>query len=86
MKTDGEATERVFKTQDEAVDAAKQSLRKSGGGEVVIHRRDGRIRDLDTVGKGAHGRDVKLPPRGGRLSRSEVRDAVWNGSKAIRAK
>jgi hypothetical protein len=36
-------------TQANAEKAAKQDLRRKSGGEVVIHGRDGRIRDKDTV-------------------------------------
>lgn len=39
-------------TQANAERAAKRDLSKSGGGEVVIHRPDGRIRDKDTVPPG----------------------------------
>lgn len=46
-------------TQAEAEARAKQILGNSGGGEAVIHRRDGRIRDSDTV---PPGRDP-FPPR-----------------------
>lgn len=46
-------------TQSEAEEAAKElASRTPGGGEVVIHRPDGRIRDSDTVGR----RDP-FPPR-----------------------
>ena len=38
-----------FLTQAEAEKAAKQFSHNSGGGEVRIHGRDGRIRDSDTV-------------------------------------
>lgn len=46
-------------TQDAAVDRARTIVGNSGGGEVVIHRPDGRIRDSDTV---APGNDPN-PPR-----------------------
>lgn len=36
-------------TQKEAEQAAKSFLTNSGGGEVRIHGRDGKIRDSDTV-------------------------------------
>lgn len=39
-------------TQGEAIDRAREIVRNSGGGEVVIHGRDGRIRDSDTVPPG----------------------------------
>jgi hypothetical protein len=46
------------KTQAAAERAAKKIVGKAGGGEVVIHGRDGRIRDKDTV---APGRDPNPP-------------------------
>lgn len=39
----------TFSTQSEAERSAKTFARNSGGGEVRIHGRDGRIRDSDTV-------------------------------------
>ncbi len=36
-------------TQRAAEKIAKEYSSNSGGGEVVIHRRDGRIRDKDTM-------------------------------------
>lgn len=72
------------KTKAAAEKAAKKIVRNAGGGEVLIHGRDGRIRDSDTVGKGRVGREIKDAPRGGQLTKSEVRDAVLNGSKALR--
>ena len=41
-----------FDTQAEAETRAKEILGRSGGGEAVIHRPDGRIRDSDTVAPG----------------------------------
>ena len=46
-------------TQAEAEARAKEIVGNRGGGEVVIHGRDGRIRDSDTV---APGNDPN-PPR-----------------------
>jgi len=46
-------------TQAEAIDRAREILGNTGGGEVVIHGRDGKIRDSDTV---APGNDPN-PPR-----------------------
>jgi Uncharacterized protein conserved in bacteria (DUF2188) len=40
---------RVYENQRDAVLAAREALRNSGGGELIIHGRDGRIRDKDTV-------------------------------------
>jgi len=39
----------VVNTQNEAEKQAKELLAKWAGGEVVIHRVDGKIRDKDTV-------------------------------------
>ena len=39
-------------TQAEALDRARQIVRNLGGGEVVTHGKDGRIRDSDTVPRG----------------------------------
>lgn len=46
-------------TQADAIDRARQILQGDGGGEIVIHRQDGTIRDSDTV---PPGRDPN-PPR-----------------------
>lgn len=47
------------RTQGAAERAAKQDLARNGGGEAVIHGRDGRIRDSDTVAPG----NDPFPPR-----------------------
>lgn len=39
-------------TQAEAIDRAREIVSNTGGGEVVIHGRNGRIRDSDTVSPG----------------------------------
>jgi uncharacterized protein YdaT len=44
------------RTQQEAIEVARQIARNQGS-EVVIHRPDGRIRDKDSYGKDPH------PPR-----------------------
>ena len=46
-------------TQADAEARAKEMLAREGGGEVVIHRPDGRIRDSDTVPPG----NDPCPPR-----------------------
>lgn len=46
-------------TQADAERRAKEIVRNAGGGEVRIHRRDGRIRDSDTVAPG----NDPYPPR-----------------------
>lgn len=39
-------------TQGDAIDRARDIVRKDGGGEVRIHNRKGRIRDSDTIPPG----------------------------------
>ena len=41
-----------FDRQSEAIDRARTIVRNTGGGEVVIHDRGGRVRDSDTVPPG----------------------------------
>jgi hypothetical protein len=45
--------------QDQAIDRAREIIGNTGGGEVVIHGRDGQIRDSDTVPPGHD----PFPPR-----------------------
>lgn len=42
-----------FDTQGDAIDRAREIVHNDGGGEVVIHRPDGTIRDSDTVPPGS---------------------------------
>lgn len=59
VKKPGVSTpESHHRTQGTAEQRAKQQVRHEGGGEVRIHRPDGRIRDSDTV---APGRDPHPP-------------------------
>ncbi len=52
-KAGGKRASRTTKTQKEAEKIAKELCGNSGGGEVVIHRKDNnRIRDKDTVAPG----------------------------------
>lgn len=46
-------------TQREAIDRAREILQNQGGGELVIHGENGRIRDKDTINHPDH-----FPPRG----------------------
>ena len=41
----------LHEKQSDAAAAAKQNLLKSGGGELKIKGRDGKIRSKDTIGK-----------------------------------
>ena len=47
-------------TQAGAIGRARDIVHNTGGGEVVIHGRNGRIRDSDTVSPGNH----PDPPKG----------------------
>lgn len=47
------------KTQSDAVLRAAEIVHRAGGGETVIHGRDGRIRDSDTIRPGKD----PFPPR-----------------------
>lgn len=46
-------------TQQEAIDRARTILENSGGGELIIHNRQGEIRDSDTIPPGHD----PFPPR-----------------------
>jgi hypothetical protein len=46
-------------TQSDAILRAREIVRRAGGGEAIIHGRDGRIRDSDTVPPG----NDPFPPR-----------------------
>ena len=60
QKEGGKIPSRVVRTQSEAEKLAKQFSANSGGGEVVIHRKDGGlIRDKDTVYPGNDPRSIK---------------------------
>jgi hypothetical protein len=41
----------AYRTQAEAVKAARAELTGSGGGELVIQGRDGKVREQNTVGR-----------------------------------
>jgi hypothetical protein len=41
----------TFKTQADAIRAARAELRRSGGGELVIKGRDGKVREQSTIGR-----------------------------------
>ena len=47
---------RDFATQADAVAAARRRLKGSGGGELVIKNRQGRIREQSTIGRADPGR------------------------------
>jgi Uncharacterized protein conserved in bacteria (DUF2188) len=41
----------AFKTQRDAVGAARRQLQGSGGGELVTKNRDGKVREQNTIGR-----------------------------------
>jgi hypothetical protein len=47
-------------TQKEAIEKARELVEKSGGGELVTHGRDGKIREKDTIPPAKD----PFPPRG----------------------
>jgi len=49
----------VHDTQRGAIDAASDMLGRSGGGELSVHGRDGKIRSKDTIAPG----NDPFPPR-----------------------
>lgn len=51
-KPNAERASSHHKTQADAERRAKEILANDGGGEAVIHRSDGRVRDSDTVAPG----------------------------------
>jgi hypothetical protein len=58
-KPDAQRSSSHQPTQAEAINRAREIVQNAGGGEVVTHGRDGRIRDSDTI---APGNDPN-PPR-----------------------
>jgi len=47
----GGTTAGQFRTQPEAESAARQELLSSGGGELVVKGRDGKVRSQNTIGR-----------------------------------
>ncbi len=59
MRMGAERSEGIYPTQGEAIRAARENLRKAGGGELTIQGRDGRFRDKNTIAPG----NDPFPPR-----------------------
>lgn len=51
-KAGGKKASAIASTQAEAEKIAREFCKNAGGGEVRIHRKDGTIRDSDTVAPG----------------------------------
>ncbi len=62
VKPNADRSSAYLQTQADAVELTREIVENFGGGEVVIHRRDGRIRDSDTVPPG----NDPNPPRDSR--------------------
>ena len=58
-RNDANRASSVHSTQKDAVQAARQNLRNQGGGELSTMRRDGGIRDKETIPPG----NDPFPPR-----------------------
>src|SRR5258705_5444075 len=68
----------VHQTQRDAVDAARKIARNQSG-ELVIHGRDGRIRDRDSYATDPmppRDRQVLFPSKSARASQKAIKDAV----------
>ncbi len=58
-RSDAERASSIHDTQREAIDTARQMLRRQGGGELTVKGTDGRIRSKDTIPPG----DDPNPPK-----------------------
>jgi len=67
-------TQRSYKTQQEAVAAARKLINAQVGGELVVHGRDGRIRSVDTYALGEDSFDKISAVEGIFLSKEMRRD------------
>ena len=66
--------QRAYKTQREAVAAARKLIKAKDGGEVVVHGRNGRIRGVDTYVLGGDSFDKISAVEGIFLSEEMKRD------------
>lgn len=49
MKPEGKRPSASVNAQQEAIDRAKEIVRRAGGGSVIIHKRDGAVRTVLNV-------------------------------------
>lgn len=59
------ASAQTYRTQGEAINAARTIAKKASGAQLVIHGRDGRIRDHETYGM----TPIQDPPKKSRLAK-----------------
>jgi hypothetical protein len=59
VKEDHEHASTATRTQAEAIDRARQIIHNAGGGELVIHGEDNKIRAKDTIAPGNDPRSSK---------------------------
>jgi hypothetical protein len=64
VQKEGKSAE-TFPTQREAVEAARQIVKHKTAGQLVIHGRDGRIREHETYGM----TQIQDPPKRSRLAK-----------------
>jgi hypothetical protein len=64
VKKEGAIAE-TYRTQGEAIKAARKAARKSTEGQLAIHGRDGRVREHETYGM----TPIQDPPRKSRLAK-----------------
>jgi hypothetical protein len=55
----------TYRTQGEAIRAARKTAKKAAGGQLIIHARDGRIREHETYGM----TPIQDPPKKSRLAK-----------------
>jgi hypothetical protein len=79
-KNGGSAASSVYKTQGDAIGAARRVAKKTKG-QVVVHGRDGRIRDVRNYGNDP--RLPELPFRETKVGTRRIREAVWTVTKRI---
>lgn len=58
-RQDSDKASSLHDTQSSAVEKAKEMLNNQGGGELIVHGTDGKIRSKDTIPPG----NDPLPPR-----------------------
>lgn len=63
VKKEGKSA-KIFPTQREAVDAAKESVKSERAGQFVVHGKDGEIREYGTHGMTR----IQAPPKKSRMA------------------